>query len=123
MDEDLKDSIESALKIIDFKKNEKNQEEQYNINFKLTRTTYNGDFIEEEFEYNTNVTFSPDSQLWKIEEKLFLEDDLQILKYFFDASKEEIHEGVKQEILSWAKDNIKIEDTVKKRPTSKFGRR
>lgn len=123
MDEDLKNSIESALKIIDFKKN---QEEQYDIKFKLScssRMAYDGDFIEEEFEYNTNVTFSPDSQLWKIEENLFGEDDLQILKYFFDASKEEIHEGVKQEILSWAKDNIKIEDTVKKRPANKFGRR
>ena len=123
MDEDLKNSIESALKIIDFKKN---QEEQYDIKFKLScssRMAYDGDFIEEEFEYTTNVTFSPDSQLWKIEEKLFWEDDLQILKYFFNASKEEIHEGVKQEILSWAKDNIKIEDTVKKRPTNKFGRR
>lgn len=123
MDEDLKNSIELALKIIDFKKN---QEEQYDIKFKLScssRMAYDGDFIEEEFEYNTNVTFSPDSQLWKIEEKLFWEDDLQILKYFFNASKEEIHEGVKQEILSWAKDNIKIEDTVKKRPTNKFGRR
>lgn len=123
MDEDLKDSIKLALKIIDFKKN---QEEQYDIKFKLScssRMAYDGDFIEEEFEYDTNVTFSPDSQLWKIEEKLFWEDDLQILKYFFNASKEEIHEGVKQEILSWAKDNIKIEDTVKKRPTNKFGRR
>lgn len=123
MDEDLKDSIKLALKIIDFKKN---QEEQYDIKFKLScssRMAYDGDFIEEEFEYDTNVTFSPDSQLWKIEEKLFWEDDLQILKYFFNASKEEINEGVKQEILSWAKDNIKIEDTVKKRPANKFGRR